>query len=311
MNQQLKEHISQNKRLTDYSQFIALKKTLTGKATILKRVKILGSKILVPVGAIAAGGSDTTSELETVGTEPDGFGFGFVWDRKTPQVLLAVFINAADSLGVSIDGLQQGDLVEVTSADGIASFAEDEGNPFVSGLIGVLGAGADLAATIAGFPEAIPLLNAADKFAQDQFKATHVKTKRRDAYGQDPGNGQRAKEEGGVLVCMPAAKGPYYSSSNSNMWIKDEKPRSYENLPSDFIPDSAFFLNRENPNSLFSSMAGQAYIIAWDWKFEDNAGYYKIFIRLTRSDSVSGDGPINKIVPSHAGITVVDHRHLQ
>jgi hypothetical protein len=58
-------------------------------------------------------------------------------------------------------------------------------------------------------------------------------------------------------------------------------------------------------------MAGQAYIIAWDWKFEDNAGYYKIFIRLTRSDSVSGDGPINKIVPSHAGITVVDHRHLQ
>src|SRR5215217_2509211 len=64
--------------------------------------------------------TDTGNQIITIGDPPKGFGTGFFWDRKENQALLVVFINAADSLGVSIDGLEAWDSIEVTSAEGIA-----------------------------------------------------------------------------------------------------------------------------------------------------------------------------------------------
>ena len=49
--------------------------------------------------------------VTTVGGDgmPTGFGKGFTWDRSQDEALLVLFINAADPLGISIDGLQAGD----------------------------------------------------------------------------------------------------------------------------------------------------------------------------------------------------------
>src|SRR5687768_8022434 len=53
--------------------------------------------------ALTAG---SRSALTTVGGEglPEGFGKGFTWDRVEDEALLVAFINAADPLGITIDG---------------------------------------------------------------------------------------------------------------------------------------------------------------------------------------------------------------
>src|SRR5436190_1436422 len=80
----------------------------------------------------------------TVGGDdlPPGFGKGFVWDRADNEVLLVMFINAADPLGISIEGMQAGDQVQVLAASGIASYSEDKGNPLASSIVGLVAAGA-------------------------------------------------------------------------------------------------------------------------------------------------------------------------
>src|SRR5262249_14724933 len=144
------------------------------------------------------------------------------------EVLLVLFINAADPLGVSIDGLEAGDQVQVVSASGIASFSEDKGNPLASSIVGLVAAGAKVVVTAKGVPEAVPAIDAAEKFAKDQFKATNAKTKRRDAFGVDPGSGHKARQEGGLLVCLPEAGGTGYSGDgdHKNRWIKGDGVRT-------------------------------------------------------------------------------------
>src|SRR5262249_21768808 len=95
-------------------------------------------------GARSALTAGTRSTLTTVGGEglPPGFGKGFTWDRADSEILLVMFINAADPLGISIEGVQAGDQVQVLSASGIASFSEDKGNPLASSIVGLVAAGA-------------------------------------------------------------------------------------------------------------------------------------------------------------------------
>src|SRR5262249_28446676 len=116
--------------------------------------------VAVPLHAKAAGTSAaftaaTKSGLTVVGGEglPPGFGSGFHWDRADEDVLLVMFINAADPLGVSIDGLQAGDQVQVMSASGIASFSEDKGNPLASSIVGLVAKGAEIVVTAKGVPQ--------------------------------------------------------------------------------------------------------------------------------------------------------------
>ena len=96
---------------------------------IARRARITPEEV-----GLAPGGR---SSLTVVGGEglPNGFGKGFSWDRAEDEALLVMFVNAADPLGVSIDGLQAGDQVQVLSASGIASFSEDTGNPLASSIV--------------------------------------------------------------------------------------------------------------------------------------------------------------------------------
>jgi hypothetical protein len=248
--------------------------------------------------ALAAG---TKSNL-TVGGEglPPGFGSGFTWDRAEDEALLVMFINAADPLGISIDGLQAGDQVQVLSASGIASYSEDKGNPLASSIVGLVAKGANIAITAAGAPEAVPLINAAEEFAREQFKATNAKTKRRDAFGVDPSSGHKARQEGGLLVCLPEAGGIFYSgnSDHKERWIKQNGVRSDDHLPAhvfgSFFPMQGF----ASHNTRIVQQSGQMYVTAWDHIFEDNAGFYKAFVKLRK-----GNGPPEPVILNKKGAT--------
>lgn len=230
------------------------------------------------------------------GDQPDGFGKSFLWDRKDNEILLAVFINAADNLGVSIENIRRSDIVSVTSAAGIASFDEDTGNPLASSLVGLLAVGAKAGLGIVGLPEAIPVLNKVEEFAKDRFKATNAKTKRRDAFGVDPGSGHKAKEEGGIIVTLPQASGPVYSGDDDHKkrWIKPDGTRSDRNLPEHIVVGSAFFPRRGSTshNTRAVTRSGQIYVLAWDWKFEDNAGFYKVFVHIKKGPRLGNTNPV-------------------
>jgi hypothetical protein len=244
----------------------------------------------------AAGGGSTTT---TVGDAPPGFGKGFTWDRKDNEILLVMFINAADPFGVSIDGVQAGDQVQVMTASGIASYSSDKGNPTASSIIGLVAAGANVLLSAEGAPEVAPVIDAAQKFAQDQFKATNAKTKRRDAFGVDPSSGLKAREEGGLLVCLPEAGGTYYSGDgdHKNRWIQGNGVRTDDHLPAHIF--GAFFPIQGDPgqNTRIMQQSGQMYIIPWDWQFDDNAGFYKVFVKLTKGNGPPPPPPIPRTNP--------------
>jgi hypothetical protein len=257
-------------------------------------------KRMRPGNFIARRASPGNAAVE-VGEQPQGFGKGFVWDRKDEQILLALFINAADPLGISISGVQAGDTVQVTSATGIASYTEDKGNPLASSLVGLIGAGAKVGLGLAGFPEAAPLVDAAESFAKDQFKATNAKHKVRDAFGVDPGSGHKARQEGGLLVSLPEASGTYYSGDNDHKerWIRMPGDRTDANRPPHVV--GAFFLRQSDSlhNTRPLGSNGEVFVTPWDWQFGDNAGYYKAFVLLTRGMPPSDSGPILLRRPVH------------
>ncbi len=258
-----------------------------------KRTTIAAKPFLKPKAAAGALAPVGRSQLTVVGGAglPEGFGHGFVWDRAESEAVLVVFVNAADSLGVCIDGLQAGDQLQVMSATGVASFSEDKGNPLASGIVGLVATGANLAATVLGAPEVAPVITAAEKFAQDQFKATNAKTKKRDVYGVETGTGHKARQEGGVLVCLPEARGTFYSGNGDHKerWIKGDGVRTDDHIPAHVF--GSFFPRRESDahNTRTVQQTGQAYLVAWDWKFEDNAGFYRVVVKLKKGN---GPGPI-------------------
>jgi hypothetical protein len=258
-----------------------------------KRQTIAAVPLNVKVGAAKGGNAALTgsrSSFTIVGGEglPKGFGTGFTWDRGDEEALLVMFINAADPLGVSIDGLKAGDQVQVLSASGIASYSEDKGNPTASSIVGLVAKGANIALGAAGAPEVVPLVNAAEQFAREQFKATNAKTKRRDAFGVDPGSGHKARQEGGLLVCLPEAGGIFYSGdgSHKDRWIKSDGVRADKNLPTHVFGSFFPMQGLGSHNTRTVQQDGQAYVTAWDWKFDDNAGFYKVFVKLRKGNGL-------------------------
>ncbi len=254
-------------------------------ASITKTKRTLvPAKYLLPVKTThAATGTASGSHLISTPGDPDGFGGGFIWDRADNEILLALFINPADYLGVYIDGIMPGDWIEVTSAAGIATFSTDTGHPFFSCLVGLVAAGADAIATYFGQPELAKPIGDVETYVQGQLKATGAGTKKRDAFGVEPGTGLKAREEGGIIVCLPDAGGPCYSgdTDHQDRWIKKPGDR----IPNNYPPNAsgAFFPVQGSVNNKGqASIAGQVYVLAWDWNFGDNAGYYKVFLHIKK-----------------------------
>jgi hypothetical protein len=225
------------------------------------------------------------SAIVTVGEAPQGFGKQVLWDPGDAALAVVAFINAADPFGVMISGVKPTDTIEFVSATGLASFAEDTENEGVSSFIGIVAAGANVAASAFNAQAAAPLINAAAQFAQEQFKENKVKTKRRDAFGQDPGSGLRARQEGGVLVSMPAAGQIFYSgnSDHRERWIKEPGIRDVAHMPNHIV--GAFFLQSGHDRAE-SDSEGDIIVYAWDHVFDDNFGFYRLHFLLRRGDGI-------------------------
>lgn len=236
-------------------------------------------------GSLIAKNASKGNGVVAVGEHPQGFGKTFIWDRQDAEILLVMFINAADDMGVSVLGLQPNDLIQVTSAAGIASFSEDKGNPLASSITSLIAVGAKAALGLTGLPEIVPIVDAAEKFAQEQFKATNAKTKRRNAFGVDPSSGHKARQEGGLVISLPEAGEPYYSGNDDHKerWIKTDGTRTDNHRPKHValgffpIPGNS----GHNTRFVFGNNA-PLYVLAWDHIFEDNAGFYKVFLHIKR-----------------------------
>ena len=97
-----------------------------------------------------------------------------------------------------------------------------------------------------------------------------VKTKRRDPFGEDPGSGHKARQEGGVLISLPEARQAYYSGNGDHeeRWIKQPGTRDKAHYPSHV--KHAFFLQSGSGNARVTGAEGDFIIYPWDHDFGDN-----------------------------------------
>jgi hypothetical protein len=250
----------------------------------------------------------STSTVVTVGTAPSGFGKEFDWDRSQPSCLVAVFINVADPLGVSITGLQAGDTIQIMSASGICSFSKSSGDPTLSSIIGLVADGTEAVVDAeTGSTSANSAISDAAQFAQGFLKGGAAEMFR-DPFGVEPSSGGISCEQGGVVVCLPQGEGTYYSGDGSHRTLWATMPRAIgqaRTLPSVYQSMSNnppfFFLGHNVPNVGTCTTGGVAYILAWDSVFTDNAGSYQLFVKLTRGGaSTSPSAPASPAVARKA-----------
>jgi hypothetical protein len=261
-----------------------------------RRARVFGATRVVPQGRTpadriaraGAGRGATTltrspaSVTTQVGEAPEGFGKYVQWAQEDTELAVVVFLNAADPLGVAILGVTPGDTFGLEFAAGLASFAEDTENEGVSSIIGIVAAGATMGASAFGVPEAGPLIAEGASFAQDKYKERQVRTKVRDAYGEDPSSRRKARQEGGVLVCKPEAHGTYYSGHDERFWIRFPGDRIDRNRP-EHLGRNAFFIRRGmGPQRVRE--AGDLCLLAWDHVFPDNFGFYELHVIMRRGD---------------------------
>jgi hypothetical protein len=249
-----------------------------GQATIAPERTIASRRVL-------AGGSPSRSTIIAAGEHPDGFGNFVAWHPADESLALVLFLNAADANGVMVSGVTDGDRIDIVSATGVASFAEDIENEGVASAIGIVAAGASLGASVFGAPELAPLIGAAAEFAKDRYQERKVRTKRRDPFGEDPGTGHKARQEGGVIISLPAAGAAFYSGDGDHRdrWIKEPGTRDDAHRP-DHVRN-AFFLQRDRiRNQRRATSDGDIIVNPWDHVFEDNAGFYRLHVLLNRMD---------------------------
>jgi hypothetical protein len=269
--------LAKQKQLTKFrSTYIKQNIAKFGKTTTISAEKTIASRFAQP------GTAKPRSSMLLVGEAPDGFGKQILWDAKDPSLAVIAFLNAGDDLGVMISGVKATDTIEFVSATGNASFAEEIKNEGVPAFIGVVAVGANLVTSAFGQPELAPIITAADDFAKKQFQEEKVKTKRRDPFGVDPGTGHKARQEGGVIVSMPEAGQIFHSgdSDHESLWIKEPGTRDSIHHP-DHVRN-AFFLQGRPFDERKATADGDIIISPWDFKFEDNFGFYRLHILLKR-----------------------------
>jgi hypothetical protein len=206
---------------------------------------------------------------------------------------LWVSIPANNDVGAIISGVLAGDTLIVYSASGIASF-DSTSMKLVGAALGLANAIAGDVLMFATEGAAAPFVaawNTAASTVIDAVGNADIKSKRRDPYGCDPGTGDYASHEGGLIVCMPECKGAIYASDD--YYLGDDsksKGRRY--------PDYSAAAKKRNvlypcpvPGGLMSataSIAGAINILAFDSTFDDNAGSYNVGLCIVRGQRQSG-----------------------
>ena len=202
-------------------------------------------------------------------------------------------VSATDMSGVTISGVEEGDIIRVEAIAGFCSFSDKSFVTKLKSVAGIVGG-----ILTSGLP--LPLLSGANaKKMGDALKknASSLESysgsigKVRTGYGKVKGKGRFAAKEGGIIVCMPSARGPIYAAADTYL---DSGAEEHGRLPQYVqlnIRDWCFFPCRE-PSGLMEKTAlqdGPAYILVFDKEYEDNAGAYEVKFSVTRPGRRSAD----------------------
>lgn len=202
-------------------------------------------------------------------------------------------ISTSDDVGIIIDNVMEGDEILIYDASGIASFKKTS-MALIKGVIGIANAIGTSALVYATEGAAAPFVkewNSALSSIGDAVGDGEIKHARRDAYGQDPGTGDYAKNEGGLIVCMPKSKGAIYATDDYHLTgDTKENGRRVEYYSEKTIEKNAFFPCNVSAGKMsgVAQIAGAAHILSFDSNFEDNCGAYTVGIIVIRKDRPSG-----------------------
>ncbi len=115
-------------------------------------------------------------------------------------------------------------------------------------------------------------------------------------------NGDYARNEGGIVVCMPSAHGPMYANDKNHLGA-DAASRGrfpkYLGSESD-MKDKCFFPARVSRSARagevlepvlerWAQQDGVLHVLAFDSDYDDNAGSYEIKFRIRRIANGTGE----------------------
>jgi hypothetical protein len=233
------------------------------------------------------GTGDGNSQLLSEPNQPDDFGYEIEWNRVDKEIVLGLFVNAADPRGVSIRNLKEGDQITISSASGKGVFRHKEEVDIVLSFMGLIAGGAGLIDEDLG-----QWLDDAEQFAKEIFGEVYGSSEERTDASGTYLNGDKEtytnRQGGGIIVCLPEASGPLHSGSSKHQerWIPDRyAPRTDDNVP-EHVKGKAFFFVKSVPenNTRPIGRAGEVYILAWDYDFKDNRGYYKVYVHIKQGE---------------------------
>jgi hypothetical protein len=88
-----------------------------------------------------------------------------------------------------------------------------------------------------------------------------------------------AREEGGIIVCLPQANAALYSGESEKLWVKKPGPRTPDKYPPHVV-GQGYFPRLEADTEGVVTAPGEAIFLAWDWKFTDNVGFYRLNVHI-------------------------------
>lgn len=209
-------------------------------------------------------------------TLPDGAGAFSCW----------IDIVANDPNGVVISNVKKGDIIEIGLINGVASFEQTTMAPvksFIAVRAGIMKDSLDYY-TLGQADETKDAIEQATKCILESLP-NEIKHKPRDGYGQDPTTDEYSTTEGGIIICMPKAKGAIYATSE-NYLSDDAKTNGRKQ---EYFPE-----NIKNVNSWFpcqleggimkkqAEVDGEINILAFEQNWEDSAGDYQFRLTIVR-----------------------------
>ena len=132
----------------------------------------------------------------------------------------------------------------------------------------------------------IPIAPGVIQTVGEQVRAVQNKRdKARDGYGVKMNDGKFAKNEGGILICMPSAKGPMYAHDRNHLPDDVEDSGRLDTHRMGELKDShCFFPTRKKDGTMDEAAKadGVIHIIAFDSNYADNLGLYEVSLQIMR-----------------------------
>ena len=220
--------------------------------------------------SVESGGAEDPSDIDWV----DGSRISLGESGKKWTVWAS--INAAHDKGVSVENVRAGDKLTIEAISGVGYFAGRKGWWRVLSVIyNVSGV---FAPTGSAAANALTELSDAT-LPGDGLEEDSPNSKPRDGYGRKLGDGGAfAEKEGGIVVCMPSARGPVYAHTKNHFSI-DGGQRKWKAVSE--MKDQCFAATRTMEEKS-AEEDGVLYIYAFDKNYRDNAGTYEVKFRIER-----------------------------